>query len=495
MAALDDPPTALIRTSTTLTKVRALYERAHSVAHTKNANILEDWRLVQDGQIGTFHVTRLGKDYRETTTLGPLTYQNGVHSGTRWQQNRNGITFFFSGFHERDAVDEKVWNSKDVKDVRLIGESVPVNAYVVDINPRTGRHEWLFIDKRTGAIVRRERIEKHRRYITAYEEFKQFDGTLEPSRIHTTDSLGNDREQVLISRALDTTPDAKDLRDIEIPPSRRTLVEFPAASSVVRLPVRVANGLFVVRVGIGRNTYDFLLDSGAAGIVIDPAIAETLNLERYGQRIGATLGIFSESTSIVPLMTVGTLRMRNVVSRVLSVPFRADEHTRIAGLLGFDFFADTVVHIDHERNMVDVHLPANFKPPADANAMALALDDKAPAIHARVGTVAARMIVDTGANRTVLESAFADRADVLTDKSTMVASRFRGVGGIGNAQSVRLKQLEFGGAVFNDAMIDVSPAELGLEDIDGIVGTDLLRDYDVYFDYRGNAAYIHRIRR
>ncbi|GAC1402386.1 MAG: hypothetical protein NVSMB64_02170 [Candidatus Velthaea sp.] len=498
MAAIDDPPASLIGTSTTLAKVRSLYERAHGVAHTKNATIFEDWRLMQDGQTGSLHVIRLGKDYRETTTLGPLVYENGMHGGTRWQQNRNGLTFVFSGFHERSAIDEKVWESreiKDVRDVRLIGESVPVNAYVIDVNPRTGRHEWLFIEKRTGVIVRRERIEKHRRYVTAYDDFKQFDGTLEPSHIHTTDSLGNERDQMLLSRVLDTTPDAKDVRDVDVPPSRRTLVEFPFATNVVRLPVRVANGLYVVRVGIGRNTYDFLLDSGAAGIVIDPAIAESMNLERYGQRVGATLGTFSESTSIVPSMTVGTLRLRNVVARVVPVPFRADDRTRIAGLLGFDFFADTVVHIDHERNVVDAHLPATFKPPAEAVPLPLALDDKQPAVRAHIGSVAARMIVDTGANRTVLESAFADRADVITDRSAMIASRFRGVGGIGTAQTVRLKQLEFAGAIFTDAMIDVSPAELGVEDIDGIIGTDLLRDYDVYFDYRSNLAYIRTIKR
>lgn len=494
-AGLDDAPSGLIPSSTTLTKVRALFDRAHSVPNTKNATVVEDWRLQQDGQVGSFRVTRFGKDYREVTSLGPLVFENGVHAGTRWQQNRNGITFVMTGYHERDAIDERTWESKNVHDVHLIGESLSSNAYVIDVNPRTGRHEWLFIDKRTGVLVRRERIEKHRRYITSYEDFKQFDGTLEPARIHTSDSLGNDREQTLLTRVLDTAPDLKDVHDVEIPPSRRTLVEFPTATSVVRLPVRFSNGLFVVRVGIGRTTYDFLLDSGAAGIVIDPSIAEAMNLERYGQRVGATLGTFSEQTAIVPSITIGALHMRNVVSRVVTVPFHADDHTRIAGLIGFDFFADTVVHIDHEHNLVDVHQPTTFKPPSDAIPVPLALDDKQPAIRARIGSVAARMVVDTGANRTVLETAFADRADVVVDKSSLVASRLRGVGGIGTAQTVRIKQIEFAGAVFSDPMIDISPAELGLEDIDGIVGTDLLRDYDIYFDYRSNTAYIKAVHR
>jgi len=490
-AAIDDPPGGLIPSSITLAKVRALFERAHGVPHTKNATTLEDWRLLQDGQNGTFRVWRQGKDYRESTTLGSLVYENGVHAGTRWQQNRNGITFTFSGIHERDAIDERAWLSRDTNDVHLIGDSLETNAYVIEVNPPSGRHEWLFIEKRTGVIVRRERVERHRRYVTTYDDFKQFDGTLEPSRARTTDSLGNEREQTIVSRTLDTSPDPK---DVAMPPSRRTIVEFPAGASVVQLPVRVANGLFVVRVGIGAHTYDFLLDSGAAGIVIDPSVAEALGIERYGSHIGSTLGTFAEETAVVPLMTVGALHMHNIVTRVVPVPFHADDHTRIAGLLGFDFFADAVVHIDHEHNQVDVHQPATFHPPADVTAVPLALDDKQPAIHAKVGTVVARVIIDTGANRTVLQSAFADRADISSDKAAIVA-KFRGVGGIGTATTVRVKSFEFAGTTLTEPLIDISSSELGVEDIDGVLGTDILHDYDVYFDYRANTVYLHRVKR
>jgi predicted aspartyl protease len=488
-AAVDDPPPDLIATSTTLAKVRALYLRSQTPGHTKNAMLIETWRLSQDNQTGTFKVWRLGKDYREVTTLGPLVYQNGVRGGTRWQQNRNGITFAFAGIHERDAIDEHAWDSKDSTDVHLIGESVPYNAYVVDVNPALGRHEWLFIDKRTGTIVRRERIERRRRFVTSYDDFKPFDGVLEPSRVRTTDSLGNDREQTIVSRQLDSTPEVKDL---DVPPSRRDFVEFPAGTTDVKLPVRFVNGLMVVRVYLDYRPYDFLLDSGAAGIVIDPTVAESLGLERYGARVGATVGSFAESTSIVPFVSVGRLRMRDVVTRVVTVPFHTDEHTRIAGLLGFDFFSGAVVHVDEERGLVEALEPATFKPPADAVQVPLALDDKQPAARIRVGSVAARVIVDTGANRTVLSARFARRADLAADNPTEVASRFSGVGGIGTAETMRVRSLEFAGVTTDEPLIDVTPAELGVEDIDGVLGSDLLRSYDVYFNYRANELYARR---
>jgi hypothetical protein len=489
-AAYDDSPRDVIASSTSLAHVRAEYRSAHLGGRTKNATLIEDWRLLQDGQTGNFRVRRIGADYRETTTLGPFTYENGVRGGIRWQQNRNGITFTFSGFHERDAISERSWESNDARDVRLIGESLPLNAYVVEVDPPNGRHEWLFIDKHSGQIVRRDRLERNRRFITTYDDFKPFDGEALPSRVRTVDSLGNEREQTLLSRALDTTPDPS---DVAIPPSRRTLVEFPPGISLARLPARIVNGLIVVRVAVDGRPFDFLLDSGAAGIVIDPIVAETLGLERYGERIGATIGPFPETTTIVPSLNVGLLRMRNVVSRVVPIPFRADDRTRVAGLLGFDFFAEMIVHIDGERGSVDALHPAAFRASADLAALPLGLDDKQPAVRIKIGSVAARVILDTGANRTVLAAAFADRLLSADDKPRPEPEQFRGVGGTGIGETGRLKELELAGVTLAEPVVDVSPADLGFEDIDGLIGTDLMRDYDLFFDYRANAVYARHL--
>jgi len=490
LAAVDDPPAGLIDSSTSLAKVRALYVKNHDRERTRAATIIEEWRLTQDKMSGTFHVSRLGKDERDITLLGPLFFEAGIHNGTRWQQTRNGITYTYGGVHEaRDARSENAWlTDTEPREVRLIGESVPLNAYVIEIDPPGGRHEWRFLDKRTGNVMRREYIEKGRRYTIAFDDYRTFDGIPEPSRVRTADSLGNERDLELLSRTLDLTPDP---RDVDIAPSRRILVEFPAGVTNVHLPLRVINGLSVVKVRIGLKDYDFLLDSGAAGIVIDPSIVDDAHLETYGSRVGATIGTFSETTSIVPLMTIGTLRMRSVVARVVSVPFHLDEKTHIAGLLGFDFFLDTVVHVDLDHGVANAIAPASFKPPADAAVISLALDDRTPVVRARADSVSGRVVLDTGANRSVFTPPFASRADVAFDPATAVA-QFRGLGGMGTAETVRLKSFDIAALPLFDPVVDVSNANLGSEDIDGTAGTDLLHAYDLFFDYRTAALYVRR---
>jgi predicted aspartyl protease len=491
-AAVDDEPSGLVASSASLAHVRTLYDRAHAHDYTRAATVIEEWRLFQDDTVGSYHVNRLGKDVRETTTLGPLVYQRGVRGAVHWEQNRNGIVYTYPGDHEaRDAVSERAFrDAGDERDVKLVGESVALNAYVVEVNPPAGRHEWLFVDKRTGYVARREYVERRRRYATSYDDYKLVEGIPEPSRTRTVDSLGNEREQILVTRSLDTTPD---LRDVDIPAPRR-VVEFPEKQPSVRLPVRFVNGLAIVRVIVGRVGYDFLLDSGAAGIVIDPSVAQQQGLERYGQRLGATLGTFPESTTIVPQMTIGGLRMRNVVSRVVTVPFRPDDHTHVAGLLGFDFFADAVVHIDLQHNLAEAISPDRFRAPADAVTVNVDLDDKTPAVTAHAGSTTGRVVLDTGANRTVFETAFAERGDFSPDRvaSTM---HVRGMGGYASAEPTRVPSFELGGLWLRDATADVSNADLGTEDVDGIIGTDLLRSYELWFDYRANAVYVRREKR
>jgi predicted aspartyl protease len=492
-AALDDPPAGVIPSSTSLAKIRSLYAKDHERERSRAATIIEEWRLRQDKMTGTYHVFRLGHDERDVTLLGPFFSEAGVHNGTRWQQTRNGITYSYSGIHDmRDARSDAAFlASTEPREVRLIGESIGLNAYVVEMAPPGGRHEWRFIDKRSGNLVRREYVERGRRYAVSFDGYRIFDGVPEPSHVRSVDSYGNERDLTLLSRTLDLTPDP---HDVDVPPSRRTLVEFPQPVSALRLPMRVLNGLCVVKVQIGGKDYDFLLDSGAAGIVIDPSIVEDAHLETYGSRIGATIGTFSETTSIVPSIAIGALKMRSVVARVVTVPFHLDEHTHIAGLLGFDFFLDTVVHVDLDHNVANVLAPGTFKPAADLATVPLALDDRTPVVRARVDGVPGRVVLDTGANRSVFRPPFASHADVAFDPATPTAL-FRGLGGTGTAEAVKLKSFDIAALTLLDPVVDVSRANLGVEDVDGTAGTDLLHAYDMFFDYRSGALYVRRSRR
>jgi hypothetical protein len=47
----------------------------------------------------------------------------------------------------------------------------------------------------------------------------------------------------------------------------------------------------------------------------------------------------------------------------------------------------------------------------------------------------------------------------------------------------------------NDAVVDVSAADLGTEDVDATIGTDIAQAFDLYFDYRSATLYVRRAHR
>ncbi len=84
------------------------------------------------------------------------------------------------------------------------------------------------------------------------------------------------------------------------------------------------------------------------------------------------------------------------------------------------------------------------------------------------------LVVDTGAGRTVLATSTV--ANLLLAHSQHEVTRLRGLGGtVSNADVYA--DIQLGGASFNARL-----AEASLPDIGGLVGGDMLSDYDVEFD-------------
>jgi len=71
--------------------------------------------------------------------------------------------------------------------------------------------------------------------------------------------------------------------DVDIPAPRRALVQFPTNVRSVRLPVQFRAEHAMVRVTINGKGFDFMLDTGAARLTIDSAVAQQLGLRKYGE--------------------------------------------------------------------------------------------------------------------------------------------------------------------------------------------------------------------
>jgi len=499
LGSLEAPPAGIAPTATSLAAVLDANARAQGTPAPGFGTRERLWSVAAYGLVGSSAQFEQGDDQRETITLGPFTQSRGTVDGRHWWQNENGLTVELAGVHQRDAIDDRALDNAakhlPSPGVRLLGESrAPIDAYVVEVDPMGGRREWLFYEAATGRLIRKEAVVVDRRVVTTYDDFRTVGGRTEPWHYRIDDgrpaNVEDWRETSLVAAPHQPT------RAFGPPLDARTVVEFPAGERSVRLPTRIENRKIIVRVVIGGRGLDFMLDSGASGIVLDAATAKSLGLTFYGRSIRETAGAYDESSALVPEMSVGEIHMRTIDVSVLPFESQLPSNTEVVGLLGFDFIDGAVLRIDYEHGTVDA-FPPETPPalPASAVSVPAALDDGVPDISAGVGSaIGPHFILDTGATSGVLFSAFADgHPSAVADEGLgfrlLRDHPMQFAGGVGGTLSVRPTQVKSFGVPtetlpdFLAYIVRGSPSYEG-EDQDGLIGYDYLQYFTIYLDYR-----------
>jgi predicted aspartyl protease len=405
-----------------------------------------------------------------------------------------------SGVHRRDEVNDHALRHalEPGSGVTLLGQVLaPQAAYVVKVAPPDGRVEYVFYDKGSCLITRRERAVIDQRVITTYEDFRTTNGATWAWHVHQTDGRPyNDIDWALVS-VDDKTP----IDPGVFQPPRSDTSHFTLASPKIVLPGKILADRVILTAQVGHHKVDFQLDSGSSQIVLDKSVADALGLPTFGRQTQTTAGTYTSTRSAVPRIDFGGATLENVA--VITAPFHnwADESTPVAGLLGYDFIASCVIHIDYLHGEADALSAASFQAPPNAIEIPIRLDDGVPVIDVKISaTMSDRFILDTGADRSVLFSRFVTEhpnaaADQGLGEQFTEAYPFlnavTGVGGEINVTHTQVPSLSIGSATFPRWLFSVvhDASAFEVEDYDGLIGQDVLRNFDVYLDYPNLKVY------
>lgn len=454
------------------------------------------WNVTEGDLTGTEVDVTSGSDYRTDRTLGTSTESEGSLGGRAWSENNNGEVTYESGIHDRIEIDQRAFENAlqnphlAFGNVRLEGVvTQPYDAYLVVVDPPSGVPETLYIDTSTSLLDERVVSYPGHTLTFTYGDYRTTLGLTFPWHVHETIDNGLREVDRRLGDAEIGVPVDPSL--IAIPPSRG-IVAF--TQPTVSLPAKIIGDRIIIAVQLGTHTVNLQLDSGASSIVLDNAIVSALGYSEQGHLTEETAGIYTESDAVVPNMWIGGLGMANV--HVASIPFASvagDEP--VAGLLGFDFLDCVVLHIDYADGNVTAIEPQSFIPPPDAVALPIALDDNIPAVLVSLGGVSPiRMLVDTGADRSLLFSSFAtEHPSALVDQGlgaemeaqSPFLGTFEGVGGSIEYRPIDLGPLRVAAWSFPHWLFQLTqdPSKFEIEDYDGILGQDFLRYYDLYLDY------------
>ncbi len=436
---------------------------------------------------GTRFIYRRGADHREIVDAGPLHTETGMYGGDRWHLNANG--------HVVIDQDDPGLASKESLTTTVTRVSTPLDAYVIATLNAKGFGTREFFDPQTNYLVRREASAPNGKTITVYDSFRAFGARHLAAHWTVHDErTGTETQYTTREYAAGDVTES----DIAMPTNKRRLVTYPAGQDRVVLPAVFAPGGHVlVRLTIAGRGLDFVLDTGASGITIDPGVAAALKLTIIDKaQSSENAGRFDTGEAIVPHVTVGALAMNDVVMSVL--PLASEEAgAKEVGLLGFDFLCESGITIDYENKIVTAERYGTYTAPQDPKSIALdvRLGTQAPLTSVTInGAVAERMLLDTGGvGPFMLFDYFARRHPeaLPPDRGGAMQPRFFGAGGAFNASRVELDDLTMGGISFKHFVgYRVTSAKSYAGTFDGLIGPAFLHLFDVHLDYPNGKIYL-----
>lgn len=461
----------------------------------------ETWAYKDGEQNGSKTVAISGEDFREDTVLGPFHSAQGQLAGKLWAHNENGLTRYLSGIHQRDDVNDYALAHPLLSSsgAQLLGEvSAPAAAYVVKVAPKNGRVEYAYYDAASYLLVRDERAMEGRRVVRTYDDFRITKGLREPWHVHETNGLPkDDRDWQLQTLAIG---DSIDPSKLAVPAGVDPL---SLSDKRVMLPAKLSGDRIVLTMQIGVHKVNLLMDSGSSSILLNRDVADATGVRTFGEKTQVTAGQYLASDALIPKIDFGVATMQNVYAETAPYSEWSYGDIPIAGLIGYDFIAGAVIHVDYYHESVEAIAPAQFTAPAGAVAVPIRLDDGVPIVEVRIGEATAKnFVVDTGADRSMIFSGFAaahphDVSDQglgeeMTAASPPFVDNVSGVGGKVQVRPVQVSALSIGTIRLPDWLFEVSQNAPSFEgdDYDGLIGQDVLRNFDLYLDYAHQVLYL-----
>ena len=240
------------------------------------------------------------------------------------------------------------------------------------------------------------------------------------------------------------------------------------------------NGHWIVRVTIGGRGLDFLLDTGAPGIFIDPGTAGELGLPIFNRKQNnANGGAFTAGSVRIPEMRI-----------VGTAPVAGNElgNVKTVGLLGFDFLFDALFAPDYAHKSITATVTSENDGAIGANTIPIRLNQQIPYITATVnGVITDRMVFDTGSIGSMLfNEAFATRhpdAFPTRDRNDPRLT-LQGAGGTFEVERYTIGHLLLGTTDFTGfEAYRVASSSVFSGPLDGFIGPDFFRLFTVGLDY------------
>ena len=260
-------------------------------------------------------------------------------------------------------------------------------------------------------------------------------------------------------------------------------------------PFELRDGQVVITVTLNGRELPALLDTGATESVIERRLARELGIRSQEVRGGGAVGasgrpVYFGFTSPVTVDIGAGAVTRRIGTYPTGKTF-ADDGVRL--LIGMDLLYNMAVTLDFEKMTVDFQRSKTFVAPERAPLEMTQSQSGRPRRTLSVGLAGtqANLLLDTAASGALhLDSTFVAGTPTL-DILPASRTRITGLDGSHEHDAILVPQVTLGGQVFESVRASSgSFARLGADDIDGVVGVDLLKRFNLVIDFGRNRVWM-----
>ncbi|HXS81254.1 MAG TPA: aspartyl protease family protein [Methylomirabilota bacterium] len=270
---------------------------------------------------------------------------------------------------------------------------------------------------------------------------------------------------------------------------------FGSPSGVAEIPFQLYGNHIYVRGRVGdSDSLWVVLDTGASGASISASKASSLRLpvQSGGTAHGAG-GVVESGLVRGATIRIPGLELQDQMLSTLPLDGIALQTGRTMDVIvGHALLSRAVVEIDYAARLLRITDPAKFRPPSNATSLPLTFKQNLPYTKATIEVpgrkpIAGTFVLDAGAATALsLSPDLTEREKVLEAVPKTLRARGGGVGGQVETRVGRIDRLRLGPYAVERPVTTFrlpGPGGISADGTAGNIGGDVLRRFDVTFDY------------
>ncbi|WP_367388917.1 pepsin/retropepsin-like aspartic protease family protein [Lewinella sp. LCG006] len=266
-------------------------------------------------------------------------------------------------------------------------------------------------------------------------------------------------------------------------PIRPISGEMVTKDDLINLSFQLDRGMIYVKAAVEGQTGDFILDTGAPGLVVNEIPQ------------GATTDYQAKSCSQEVVIGVKPVKsfswanrtLRNLEAITLDLSHLDKLHNgSVVGMIGYELLKNNTLFIDYQRSqLLLLKNRMNVALAAPSARIPFELYDHLPVIEVVIGGKTLRLGIDTGAATNLLDRNCAHHLSDFLQHGA--AEEIQGLDqGVQQVAAARLNGMKASGFDFSGKflLLDLSHLEMDeLHPLDGLLGYQFLSNYRVAIDY------------